>query len=169
MLWGHSSYVAELPLWLMLGDAEYAWLGSTSAYYQYRGVHFSSGLARSPAFSFGGRWGFRSLGASVTTGGTSWGHSRGYSTNLTSHFTSFGGLWGGGWRCWCRLCSWYDRNIEHLGFLACYRSGDTPASLGCSLLTSWRACTSPRWADIGIGGAMTGFPIYFSTLDTFYF
>ena len=109
----------------MPGDAEYAWLDSASTFYQHGWVHGIGGLARSPAFSFGGRWGFRSPRASAKARGCSWGHSRGYSTYLTSHFTYCGGLWG--WRrprgYW--LCSRSTGGAEYLGSLA-YSTLETP-------------------------------------------
>jgi len=39
----------------MPGDAEYSRFGSAEAYYEHGGLYGPGGLARSPAFFFGGR------------------------------------------------------------------------------------------------------------------
>jgi len=141
----------------MHSDVEYSQLGSASAHHQYGGVHSSSGLARSLTFSFGGRWGLCSPGASTTAGG----HSRDHFTSITSYHTSLGGLWGGGWHNRYWLCNRYGRNVEYLRPMANFSSGYPSAIPGCSVLTSgWAYCSS--------SGAMIGFLFYFPAFDTVY-
>jgi len=144
----------------MPSNAEYPWFGSASAHHDHGGVYSSGGLARSPAFSFGGKWGFHSPRALVRASATAEGHSRDHSADFSSYYTNFGGLRGGGWHCRYRSCSRHGRNTDHLGSMAHNSSGYSSASPGCSFLTSGRAYSST-------GGAMTWSLFIFLVLDTF--